>query len=173
MEMDDARVVGFHDVLRQQHTHGQVFANFTSHVVTLHRYHLRIFVRVFLLDLFVFVFDESKNLVIRGVMLAHCVVGVAILDVGAGNLMVTTVHQDVFHDVLHFLHGGCVTEVLTCSHSLCSIGRYVILWELFCFWYAVVGFTNGNTDFLRVEFLFLTGTLDDTHVVSPFIVIEV
>ena len=169
VEMDDARVVSFYDVLRQQHTHGQIFTDFTGHVVALYRHHLWILVRVFLLDLFVSVFDEGKNLVICGIVLAHCIVSVAILDVGACDLVVTAVHQDIFHNVLYFLHGGRVTEVFTCSHSLCSIGRYVILRKLFCFRYAVVGFSNGNTDFLRVEFLFLTGTLDDTHIVSPFI----
>ena len=72
VEMDDACLVGCHDVLGQQDPAGDILGNLACHVVTLNRVDGGVLVGVLLLDLLVVAFDQAQDPVVGGVGLPGC-----------------------------------------------------------------------------------------------------
>ena len=67
MEVDDALLMGLHDILGQQDTVGDVPADLAGHIVTLGGVDHRVLIGVFLLGLLVVALDEAEDLVVGGV----------------------------------------------------------------------------------------------------------
>ena len=93
VEVDDAFLMGLDDLRGQQHTHGQVLADFAGHVVALHAVDGGVLVGVLLLDLFVVALDERQNLVVGRVLLALQALNIAIDDVMASDLVAVETHD--------------------------------------------------------------------------------
>ena len=108
VEVDDALVVGLHDVGGEQLAHREVLGDLAGHVVALDRDHRGVLVGVLLLDLLVVALDEREDLVVGGVLVALLVLHVAVDDVLAGHLKVVERHQLVLDEVLDLLDGDGV-----------------------------------------------------------------
>ena len=163
VEVDDALVVGLHDLGGQQHALREVLGDLTGHVVALHGVHRGVLVGVLLLDLFVVALDEGEDLVVRGVLLALQTLQVAVDDVVAGHLELVQAHELVLDHVLNFLHRDGVA-------SLLALLRHVLRGELdlagaqaLALLDLGVGTLDGVDDLLDVERDLGTAALDDLH----------
>ena len=113
VEMDDALLVGLHNLLGQQQPLAEVPGDLAGHVIPLGGVHHRVFVGVFLLGLLVAAFDEAEDAVVRGVAPADQGAGIAVGDVVLRHLEGPVGHDLVFHQVLDFLHGRGTAKFLT------------------------------------------------------------
>ena len=121
VEVNDARFMRLHDLLRQQNSPGQVLAHLSGHIVSLGGVDHRVLVGVFLLRLFVIAFDQCQNLIISGIGLTHQRTGVAIGDVPLCHLVGPVGHNAPFHHILNFLHGRRTTQFITGDrNTLCN-----------------------------------------------------
>ena len=114
MEVDQALIMGVHDLLRQQHALGQVLGNLAGHIVALNGVDGRVLVGVLLLDLFVIALNQRQDLVIGRVLLALQALNIAIDDVVAGNLVAVETHDLVLDQILDLLDRNGVARVLAC-----------------------------------------------------------
>ena len=112
VEVDDALLVRLNDVLRQQEAARDVAADFAGHVVALRAVDDRILVGVFLLGLLVVALDQAQDAVVGRVGAAHQAAGVAVGDVGLGDLERAVGHDLLFDHVLNFFHGGAAAQLL-------------------------------------------------------------
>ena len=108
VEVDDALVVGLHDVGGEQLAHGEVLGDLAGHVVALDGDDRGVLVGVLLLDLLVVALDEREDLVVGRVLVALLVLHVAVDDVLAGHLEVVERHELVLDEVLDLLDGDGV-----------------------------------------------------------------
>ena len=126
MEVDDALLMGLHNILGQQNALGDILADLASHIVALHRVHGGIFVGIFLLDLFVVALDESQDLLVRGVGFTHQGTGIAISNITAGQGIGAVGHDLFLHQILDLLHRWCVAHnlafVLHFGRNLADLG---------------------------------------------------
>ena len=104
MEVDDARLVRLHHILRQQQTLGQVLGHLARHIVALDGVDGGVLVGIFLLDLFVVRLDQGEDLIVGGVGLPHQRAGVAVGDVLFGDLIRAVRHDLVLDEVLDLFH---------------------------------------------------------------------
>ncbi len=114
VEVDQALIMGVHDLLGQQHALGQVLGNLAGHIVALNGVDGRVLVGVLLLDLFVVALDQRQDLVIGRVLLALQALNIAIDDVVAGNLVAVETHDLVLDQILDLLDRNGVARVLAC-----------------------------------------------------------
>ena len=114
MEVDQALIMGVHDLLGQQHALGQVLGNLAGHIVALNGVDGRVLVGVLLLDLFVIALNQRQDLVIGRVLLALQALNIAIDDVVAGNLVAVETHDLVLDQILDLLDRNGVARVLAC-----------------------------------------------------------
>ena len=114
VEVNQALIVGIHDLLGQQHALGQVLGDLTGHVVTLNGIDGRVLVGVLLLDLFVIALNQRQDLVIGRVLLALQALNIAIDDVVAGNLVAVETHDLVLDQILDLLDRNGMARVLAC-----------------------------------------------------------
>ena len=56
MKMNDPLLMCFYNIFRQQKTSGNVFADFTGHIISLYTVYGRIFIGIFLFYLFIIAF---------------------------------------------------------------------------------------------------------------------
>ena len=127
VEVDQALIVGIHDLLGQQHALSQVLGNLAGHIVALDGIDGRVLVRVLLLDLFVIALDQRQNLVVSRVLLALQALNIAIDDVVAGNLVAVETHDLVLDQILDLLDRNGVARVLTClGDVLCRVNHLAV-----------------------------------------------
>ena len=127
VEVDQALIVGIHDLLGQQHTLSQVLGNLAGHIVTLDGIDGRVLVRVLLLDLFVIALDQRQNLVVGRVLLALQALNIAIDDVVASNLVAVETHDLVLDQILDLLDRNGVARVLAClGDVLCRVNHLAV-----------------------------------------------
>ena len=108
VEVDDALVVGLHDLGGKQLAHREVLGDLAGHVVALNGDDGGVLVGVLLLDLLVVALDEGEDLVVRRVLVALLVLHVAVDDVAARDLEVVQAHELILDEVLDLLDGDGV-----------------------------------------------------------------
>ena len=156
MEVDDALLVGLHDVLGQQDAAGQVAADLAGHVVPLHRVNHGILVAVFLLGLLVVALDEAEDLRVGGVGLADFFPVIAVADIVAGHVVGAAGHDGRLHHVLDFLHGhGAVQLPAFLLHPGCNLFNILNA--------ALGSLPDGDSDFLTLEIHLGAVTLHYLH----------
>ena len=127
VEMDQALIMGIHDLLGQQHALGQVLRNLAGHIVALNGVDGRVLVGVLLLDLFVIALDQRQNLVVGRVLLALQALNIAIDDVVAGNLVAVETHNLVLDQILDLLDRNGVACALAClGDVLCRVNHLTV-----------------------------------------------
>ena len=170
MEVDDALIVGLHDVLGQQNAVGDVPADFAGHIVPLGGVHHRVLVGVLLLGLLVVALDEAEDLVVGGIGLTHQRTGVAVGDIVLGHLESAVGHDIVLHHILYLLHGRCAVHLLALQvHGLRDAldlhRRHPIY-----FLHGLVGLGDGDNDLGDVEAHLGAVSLDDLHGTSSYLI---
>ena len=119
VEVDNTRVVGIHNILGEQDPAGNILGNLTCHVVPLDCINGGVLVGVFLLDFLVVALDQAQDPVVGGVGLTEQAPGVAVGDVGLGDLKSTVRHDSLFYQILDLFHRGTATHFLTADlHAL-------------------------------------------------------
>ncbi len=161
--MDHARLVGLHNILREQDAAGDVLGNLACHIIPLDGIDGGVLVGIFLLDLLVVALDEAEDLIIRGVGFAHQVPGITVGDVFFGHLKGAVRHDLLFHQILDLFHaGGTVGFPARQLHTLGDPpdlhGRHA-----FRFGNDVIGFGHSLDDLRDVEHGFRAVALDDLH----------
>ena len=168
VEMDQALIMGIHDLLGQQHTLSQVLGDLAGHVVTLNGIDGRVLVGVLLLDLFVVALDQRQDLVIGRVLLALQALNIAIDDVMASDLVAVETHDLVLDQILNLLDRHGVARVLAClGDVLCrvnhlAVGKTRALLDL------QVCSTDGIDDLIDVKDNLGAAALDDLHPLASF-----
>ncbi len=112
MEVDDALLVGFHDVLGQQQPLAEVPGDLAGHIVPLGGVHHRVLVGILLFGLLVAALDEAEDTLVRGVAPADQGAGITVGDVVLRYLKSAVGHDLVFHQVLDFLYRGGTAQFL-------------------------------------------------------------
>ena len=168
VEMDQALIMGIHDLLRQQHTLSQVLGDLAGHVVTLNGIDGRVLVGVLLLNLFVVALNQRQNLVVGRVLLALQALNIAIDDVMASDLVAVEAHDLVLDQILDLLDRHGVARVLAClGDVLCrvnhlAVGKTRALLDL-----QVCG-ADGIDDLIDVKDNLGAAALDDLHPLASF-----
>ena len=127
VEVDQALIMGIHDLLGQQHALSQVLGDLAGHVVALNGVDGRVLVGVLLLDLFVIALNQRQDLVIGRVLLALQALNITIDDVVAGNLVAVETHDLVLDQILDLLDRNGVSGILTClGNVLCRINHLTV-----------------------------------------------
>ena len=163
VEVDDALLVGLHDVRRQQQPLTQVPGDLAGHVVPLGGVDHRVLVGVLLLGLLVAALDKAEDLLIGGVAAADQGAGIAVGDVVLGHLVGAVGHDLVLHQVLDLLHGGRAVHFQAAEfHELCDPpdlhgGHAGVLRD------ALVGLGNGGHDLFNIKHDLCSVALDDFH----------
>ena len=167
VEVDDALLVRLDDVLGQQDAVGDVAADLTGHVVTLRAVDDRVLVGVFLLGLLVVALDQAQDAVVGRVGAAHQTAGVAVGDVGLGDLERAVRHDLLFDHVLDFFHGGAAAELLT--GELHALGDALDLARRHAraLLDGGIGLRDGHDDLRDIKGRLCTVSLDDLHFSIP------
>ena len=92
MEMNDSFLMRFTDIVRQQILIGKIPAPLSRDIIPLYRQDRRVFIRVFLLDLFVSRVNDSLNLLIQRVHFPVFVVAVTVSDIVSCKRKLTACH---------------------------------------------------------------------------------
>ena len=167
VEVDDALLVRLDDVLRQQEAARNVAADLAGHIVALRAVDDRVLVGVFLLGLLVVALDETQDTVVGRVGTAHQAAGVAVGDVGLGDLERAVGHDLLFDHVLNFFHGGTAAQLL--AGELHALGNALDLARR----HAVALFDggvclrDGHDDLRDVKGRLGAVALNDLHVSIP------
>ena len=163
MEMNDATLMGCHNLSRQQNAVGDILRDFARHIVTLHRIDGGVFVGVLLLDLLVVALNQAEDAVIGGVGLAQQAAGIAIGDIFLGHLESAMGHDGLFHQILNLLHRGAAAHFL--AGNLYPLGNAANLQrsQTHLFFHGVVGLCNGSVNFFNVKVGFSTVSLNNLH----------
>ena len=168
VEMDQALIMGIHDLLGQQHALGQVLGNLAGHIVALNGVDGRVLVGVLLLDLFVIALNQRQDLVVGRVLLALQALNIAIDDVVAGNLVAVETHDLVLDQILNLLNRNSVARVLACLGDVLrrinhlAVGKTRALLDL------QVGGANRIDDLIDVKDNLGAAALDDLHPLASF-----
>ena len=168
MEVDQALIMGVHDLLGQQHALGQVLGNLAGHIVALNGVDGRVLVRVLLLDLFVIALDQRQNLVVGRVLLALQALDIAIDDVVAGDLVAVETHDLVLDQILDLLDRYGVAGILTClSDVLCCVDHLAV-GKARAFLDLQVCGTDRIDNLIDVKGNLGAAALDDLHPLASF-----
>ena len=161
--MDDARLVGRHNILGQQDPAGDVLGHLACHIVTLDGVDGGVLVGVLLLDLFVVALDQAQNPVIRGVGLAGQAPGVAVGDIFLCHFKGAMGHDGLFHQVLNLFNGGAAAHLLT-GHAH-ALGNALNLHRGHAYFliYSLIGLGNGHGNLGNIKHDFCTVAFDNLH----------
>ena len=172
VEVDDALLVRLDDVLRQQDAVGDVAADLARHVVTLRAVDDRVLVGIFLLGLLVVALDQAQDAVVGRVGAAHQTAGVAVGDVGLGDLERAVRHDLLFDHVLDLFHGGAAAGLLT--GELHALGDTLDLARRHAraLLDGGVGLRDGHDDLRDIKGRLCTVSLDNLHFLFLPLVIE-
>ena len=168
VEVDDALLVGTHDLLGKEHAHGKVLGDLAGHVVALDRVDSRVLVGVLLLDVLVVALDERQDLVVGGVLLALEALHVAIDDVTTRDVIAVQSHDLVLDHVLDLLdRDGVARSLATVTDVLGGVDDLTLRQPLIDRRLGV-GTRDGIRNLLDIEGNLGTVALDDLHVSHPF-----
>ena len=106
MEVNDAFLVSTNYFLWQQKTHGQIFADFAGHVISLCGVDDRIFVGIFLFHFLVHPVDQGQDSVIRGVGFSGQLPFETIADVLLSHFIAAHFHNPFFYHILNIFNIG-------------------------------------------------------------------
>ena len=168
VEVDDALVVGFHDLGREQLAHREVLGDLAGHVVALDGDDRGVLVGVLLLDLLVVALDQREDLVVGRVLVALLVLNVAVDDVLAGHLEVVQTHELVLDEVLDLLDRDGVAGLHALVGDVQGGELDLALGEALLGGNLGVGGADGVLDLGDVEGDLRAVSLDDLHVVPTF-----
>ena len=163
VEMDDACLMRFDNLLRQQHPARQVLGDLARHIVALHGVDGGVLVGVFLLDLLVVRFDQRENLVVGRVGLADQRARVAVGDVVFRNLICPVRHDLMLDEVLNFLDGQRAVHRL--ARQLHALGDAADLHrrQPVGFFHNVICPCDGGDDLHNIEDGFRAVAFDNLH----------
>ena len=163
MEMDDARLVGRHDLRGQQNPAGNVLTDLACHVVPLNRVDSRVLIGVLLLDLLIVALNQAENPVVGGVGLPGQRTGVAVGDVFLGDLKGAVGHDGLLHQVLNLLHRGTAAHFL--AGNLHALGDSPDLQRghPHLFIRRFIGLGHGHDDLINVKNDFRAVAFNDFH----------
>ena len=168
VEVNQALVVGIHDLLGQQHALRQVLGNLAGHVVALNGVDGRVLVGVLLLDLFVIALNQRQDLVIGRVLLALQALNIAVDDVVASDLVAVETHNLVLDQILDLLDRYGVAGLLTClGDVLCRIDHLAV-GKARAFLDLQVCGTDRIDDLIDVKGNLGAAALDDLHPLASF-----
>ena len=168
VEVNQALVVGIHDLLGQQHALRQVLGNLAGHVVALNGVDGRVLVGVLLLDLFVIALNQRQNLVIGRVLLALQALNIAVDDVVASDLVAVETHNLVLDQILDLLDRYGVAGLLTClGDVLCRIDHLAV-GKARAFLDLQVCGADRIDDLIDVKGNLGAAALDDLHPLASF-----
>ena len=168
VEMDQALIMGIHDLLGQQHALGQVLGNLAGHIVALNGIDGRILIGVLLLNLFVIALDQRQDLVVGRVLLALQALNITIDDVAASDLVAVETHDLVLDQILDLLDRYGMAGLLTCLGDVLrrvdhlAVGKTRALLDL------QVGGANRIDDLIDVKGNLGAAALDDLHPLASF-----
>ena len=167
VEMDDACFMRLHDFFGEEQTLCQILGHFAGHVVALRAVDDRVLVGVFLLGLFVVALDETQDAVVGRIGAAHQAAGIAVGDVGLGDLERAVGHNLLFDHVLNFFHGGTAAQLLT--GELHALGNALDLprRHAVALFDGGVGLRDGHDDLGNVKRRLGAVALDDLHFSVP------
>ena len=167
MEVDDAFLVGTHDIGRKQHAAGQVLRDLAGHVVALDGDDGRVLVRVLLLDFLVVALDEGQDLVVCRVLLALQRLDIAVDDVLAGYLVAVQCHDLILDHVLDILDRDRVSCCLAAvAHILGGVDNLAV-GQTLVFGCLAVRAPDRVLDLRDIEGNFRSVALDNLHFRSP------
>ena len=167
VEVDDAFLMGLDDLRGQQHTHGQVLADFAGHVVALHAVDGGVLVGVLLLDFLVIALDEGEDLVVRRVVGTLQALHIAVGDIFTGNLKGTGLHDLILDQVLDLLHvHGVAAGQAAGLHMVADLDD-LLFGQTLAFRHDMVGLGNGCNNFCNVEDGLTAVAFDDFHADTP------
>ena len=170
MEVNGALVVGLGDVLGQQDAPGQVPAHLAGDVVPLGRGDGSVLVGVLLRQILIVVADQGQDGFVGGVGLAHQSPGVAVDNIGLGQLVLARGHEFGLHHVLDVLHQQALTAL-----SGYGVGNGVdgCLVKAVGLIHGLVGLLNGDNNLRAVKIDGGAVAFDDFHwSVLPTVVIS-
>ena len=168
VEVNQALVMGIHNLLGQQHALRQVLGDLTGHVVALNGVYGRVLVGVLLLDLFVVALDERQNLVIGRVLLALQALNIAIDDVVASDLVAVKTHDLVLDQILDLLDRNGMAGILTCLGNVLSRVDHLAVGKARALLNLQVCSTDGIDDLIDVKDNLGAAALDDLHPLASF-----
>ncbi len=164
VKVDHAVVVGFHDVMGEQETAGDVLGHFAGHVVTLNGVDQGILVGVFLFDFLVVALQQRHDLLVGRVGLAHQGSFIAVGDVVFGHGVETLLHNGGFHHILDFFHTSGTVQVFTLFGHLLSGFQNGLFGHLVvgC---GLIGFADRIFNLAYIENDFFSASFDYFHLV--------
>ena len=163
VEVDDAGLMGFDDLLGQQNASGDVLGDLAGHIVALDGVDCRILVGVFLLDFFVVALDEGEDLVVRGVGLADQSPGIAVGDIELGDFESAVGHDLGLDKVLNLFDGQGPPDLLGDELHAFRDAADLQWRHPGCFLGHFVGLGDGCDNFGDIEGDFRTVSFDDLH----------
>lgn len=132
--MDLAALVRGNDVARQQVLTGIVFGNNTRQQVTLGRDDFTVFVRIFIEQGGVGLLYQTTNILVQTTaLLTLNVTIVAILNVGAGQLLVRPRHQLVLNGSLDLADINLAACIHLAANDFCDGGAVICVIDSRCF----------------------------------------
>ena len=163
VEVDDARLVGLHDVGGEQQPLGDVLGHLAGHVVPLNRVDHRVLVGVLLLGLLVVALDEGEDLAVGGVGRPGQGADIAVADVALGGLKGAQAHDLGLHQLLNLLHGqGAAHPGGSLLHAEGELG-HLPAGQLRRLVGGQIGFGDGGGDLLPVKGGLAAVALHDFH----------
>ena len=163
MEMDDARLMGRHDLPGQQNAAGDILGHLACHIVPLDGIDGGVLVCVLLLDLLVVAFDEAQDAVVCGVGLAGQVPGIAVSDILFRHLKSTVGHDGLLHQVLDLFNGRAAAHFLAGNGDALGNAADLNRRQAHFFLNGIVGLGNSLIDFFNIKNDFCAVSLDDLH----------
>ena len=166
VEVDQAFLMGLHDLRVQQQAGSQVLGDLAGHVVALHAVHGGVLVGVLLLDFLVLALDQAQDALVRGVGLALQALDITIGDIVAGNIMGLDVHELVLHHILHFFHAdGAVQRLALVGDICCDLGD-LVFGQTALTAHRIAGFGDSGDDLGNIKGNLCAVAFDDLHKLS-------
>ena len=104
MKVDNSLFMSFYNIFRKKYTPGQVFADFSSHIISLGRVDHRVFVRILLLHFFVHMVNQSQNPVVSGIALAGKLALITVAHILLRNFIAAHLHNSGLYHILNIFH---------------------------------------------------------------------
>ena len=105
VEMYNSLLMGFYNILWQKEALGNILADFSCHIITLHTAYSWILVAVFLLYFLILAGKQCQNLVVGRIGLPYQSTFIAVGDIISGYRIRTLIHNQVLHQILNLFYG--------------------------------------------------------------------
>ena len=163
VKMDDPLLMRLDDLGRQQQAAGNILAYLACHIIALDAVDRRIFIGIFLFDLFIVAFDQAENLVVRSIRPAYQRTRVSISDVALCNLERAVGHNLIFYEILNFLDRHGTVHFRAAFFYRRSNLQDLLRRQFFRIFIGIIGFCNGGNDFRNVKYRFGAVPFNDFH----------